>query len=135
MFNFDVGKIKKRHHLSGSEYRKRRAAAEVVEINKQSGLMFKFFKPEQSTENTLLLKTDEDACTNTISNNDVMEINVTNEYNNTIKPGIIDEDIRSEVTDFNLENDQIDYLNLDIDIIKDPAKWPVVNDKIKLLLV
>ena len=53
--------------------------------------------------------TDEDACTYTISNNDVMEINVTNEYDNTIKSGIIDEDMRSEVTDFNLENDQIDH--------------------------
>ncbi|KAF0746396.1 zinc finger MYM-type protein 1-like [Aphis craccivora] len=64
-----------------------------------------------------------------------MEINVTKEYDNTIKSGIIDEDIKSKVTDFNLENDQIDHLNLDIDIIKDPAKWPVINDKIKLLLV
>jgi len=94
MSNFDVGNTKKSHRLSDSEYRKRRAAAEA-EINKQSGLMLKFFKSEQSTENTLLFKTDEDACTNTVSNNDVMEINVTKEYDNTIKSGIIDEDIKS----------------------------------------
>lgn len=67
MSNFDVGNTKKRHRLSGSEYRKRRAATEA-EINKQSGLMLKFFKSEQSTENTLLFKIDEDACTNTVSN-------------------------------------------------------------------
>lgn len=67
--------------------------------------------------------------------NEVMEINVTKEYDNTIKSEIIVEDIKSKVTDFNLENNQIDHLNLDIDIIKDPAKWPVINDKIKLLLV
>jgi len=82
--NSDVGKTKKRHRFSGSEYRKRRAAAET-EIAKQSGLMLKFFKSK---------------------------------HDDSVKSEVIDED--TEVTDFNLENDNPDdHLNLEVDIIKD----------------
>lgn len=134
MSDSGVNNTKKRHRLSGSEYRKRRAATKA-EISKQSSVMLKYLKTEQSNENTLLLKTEDNPCTKILSNND-MEFNITNKTDDTIKSGVIDENVKSEVTNFGLEkNNSDENLNLEVDIIKDPAKWPVINDKIKLLLV
>lgn len=65
-----------------------------------------------------------------------MEYNVTHENYYTIKSGIIDDNVKSKVTDLHLENVlNLCYLNLEVDIIKDPEKWPVVDSKIKLLFV
>lgn len=54
-----------------------------------------------------------------------MAFNVTNTNYDTVKSGVIDENVRSKITDFNLEKDNSDdHLSLEIDIIKDLASDP-----------
>ncbi|KAL4083493.1 hypothetical protein QTP88_028809 [Uroleucon formosanum] len=141
MNNSDMGNTNKRHRLSGSEYRKRRAAAQA-EIAKQSGLMLKFFKSEHNdTVESKVIDEDLEVTDFNLKNenpDDNLNLEIDNMKDNdgTVESEVNDEDVRSEDTDFNSKMDNSDdNLNLDVEIIKDPAKWPEINDKMKLLLV
>ncbi|KAL4152652.1 hypothetical protein QTP88_000485 [Uroleucon formosanum] len=136
-----MGNTNKRHRLSGSEYRKRRAAAQA-EIAKQSGLMLKFFKSEHNdTVESKVIDEDMEVTDFNLKNenpDDNLNLEIDNMKDNdgTDESEVNDEDVRSEDTDFNSKMDNSDdNLNLDVEIIKDPAKWPEINDKMKLLLV
>lgn len=129
----DVDNTKKRNRVSGWDCKKKRAVK--AEIIKKSVLMFKFLNSKQANVNTLLLKTNDSACIMMVSKNCTTEYNVTHKNYNTIKYRVIYDNVESEDTDFNSENDNPEsHLNLGVDI-KNSAKWPVIEDKIKLLLV
>ncbi|KAL5236486.1 hypothetical protein ACI65C_003896 [Semiaphis heraclei] len=123
MSNSDVGNTKKRHRLSGSEYKKRRAATEA-EIAKQCGLMFKFFKSKHDDSvKSEVIDEDTEVTDFNLENDNPdehlnLDIDIIKDNDDTVKSGVIDEN--TEVTDFNLENDNPDdHLNLEVDIIKD----------------